>query len=346
MINRFIDWLLRQKKSTAILDALMEGVITVDAKGVIQSINPVAAKMTGAKQGSQLHFLEAHPKKELLERCAQVLQLACKEGRIVKETIALEKTYLDLIGIPFKKGASLILQDKSSQHQVVEMGKDFIANASHEIRTPITIIKGFAETLQDLPSVSPKMLFEITEKIVRNCARIEALVQSLLTLSDIENVPESEFQLCDIGMLVDNCCYLLQTASPHIRVDIEKSTDPIEGVVDASLLELGLMNLLENGAKYSQAPVHLTIHLKESEKSVTIAVQDRGIGIPPEDLPHIFERFYTVDKARSRQLGGAGLGLSIVKTIVEKHAGTIAASSLLGQGTTFTLVLPKRRNEV
>ena len=115
-------------------------------------------------------------------------------------------------------------------------------------------------------------------------------------------------------------------------------------MIDANpdLLELALMNLLENGVKYSSSPAKLTLTLEPKKHEVAISIQDRGIGIRAEDLPHIFERFYTVNKSHSRRLGGAGLGLSIVKTIIEKHEGTISASSIPGQGTTFTITLPKR----
>jgi two-component system phosphate regulon sensor histidine kinase PhoR len=112
---------------------------------------------------------------------------------------------------------------------------------------------------------------------------------------------------------------------------------------DPDLLELAMMNLLENGVKYSKPPANLTIRLQEKKQDVTIAIEDQGIGIPTEDVPHIFDRFYTVNKAHSRRLGGAGLGLSIVKTIIEKHEGTITIVSQPNQGTTFTITLPKSR---
>jgi signal transduction histidine kinase len=355
-VNEQIGIVVEERnEKEAILESLMEGVIAIDQQGVVRYANQTAAKMLMLPRrqliGKQFVPLGDHPRKELLERCEALLHLAQEQANVVTDSIALgegQKVYLDLIAVPkaFKSGGILVLQDKSSQYKVVEVGKDFIANASHELRTPITIIKGFAETLQDLPSISQKMLAEITEKIVRNCLRMEALVKSLLTLSDIENVPESKFHQCDIATIADNCRYLLQTVSPEVEVDIMKSTDMIQAEVDAELLELCLMNLLENGVKYSKPPAHLTIHLEGNEKTVTIAVQDRGIGIPQDDVPHIFDRFYTVNKARSRQLGGAGLGLSIVKTIIDKHDGTISVISSLGEGTTFTLTLPKHRHQL
>jgi two-component system phosphate regulon sensor histidine kinase PhoR len=232
------------------------------------------------------------------------------------------------------------IQHDKSRH-MTEIGKEFIANASHELRTPITIIKGFAETLQDIKDISPSMLAEIVEKIVRNCARIDTLIKNLLTLADLENIPPGRFKPCDLALLASSCQHLLQTLSPEAHVHIDKTQDHLIVDADPDLLELAMMNLLENGIKYSSSPAKLTIRLHESKHECTIAIEDQGMGIPAEDVPHIFERFYTVNKAHSRRLGGAGLGLSIVKTIIDKHEGTLTVASTLGQGTTFTATLPK-----
>lgn len=342
-----------RNEKEAILESLMEGVIAVDHEGIIRYANHTAAKMVQMMRrqllGAKLMPSQPHPRAELLSRCHAMARLAQESSSVVTDSIALsegQKIYLDLIAVPKPQemGAIIVLQDKSSQYKVVEMGKDFIANASHELRTPITIIKGFAETLQDLPKISPTMLAEITEKIVRNCQRMDTLVKNLLTLSDIENVPETRFQSCDVIALAENCQYLILTLAPDARVDIEKADDHILVEADPDLLELCIMNLLENGIKYSKPPIHLTISLEQTENDVIINIQDRGIGIPEDSIPHLFERFYTVDKARSRQLGGAGLGLSIVHTIIEKHEGLITVYSKVGEGTTFTITLPKKRS--
>lgn len=344
-----------RNEKEAILESLVEGVITIDAAGVVRYMNHTAANMLAIPRrqilGKTFMPSETHPRIELFKKCYAVCRLASDQGNVVTDSFSMgdgEKIYLDLVAVPkpFRTGAMIILQDKSSQHKVVEMGKDFIANASHELRTPITIIKGFAETLQDLPTVSSSMLSEVTEKIVRNCHRMDTLVKNLLTLADIEYVPETRFQQCNIVALSDNCRHLLSTLSPTTRIDIESSHDRIIVEADPDLLELALMNLLENGIKYSTPPVHLTIYLKEQGDEILIAIQDRGIGIPKDDLAHIFERFYTVDKAHSRRLGGAGLGLSIVKTIIEKHEGAISVASVIGQGTTFTILIPQHRHAV
>ncbi len=347
--RHFID---ERNEKEAILEALIEGVITIDAAGVVRFVNHTAAHMLGTPRrqmmGKTFMPLETHPKIELFKSCHAISRLALDQGNVITDSITFgdaPKVYLDLIAVPkpLRSGIILILQDKSSQQKVVEIGKDFVANASHELRTPITIIKGFAETLQDLPSVSVPMLSEITEKIVRNCHRMDTLVKNLLTLSDIEYVPESRFYPCDVVALAENCRHLLLTLSPTTRIDIEKSHDQIMIDADPDLLELAFMNLLENGVKYSNPPAHLTIYLKLQTDEVLIAIQDRGIGIPSADVSHVFERFYTVNKAHSRRLGGAGLGLSIVKTIIEKHEGTVSVASVQGQGTTFTFNIPQHR---
>lgn len=338
-----------RNEKESILDSLMEGVVAIDGEGIIRYANHTFAKMTGL---SRRELFSRHmatlrvPKKEPLARCLTLIKIAQDQSTVVTDSITVDdKTFLDLIVVPkpFKSGAVVVVQDKSSQRQVVEMGKEFIANASHELRTPITIIKGFAETLQDLTSISPSMLAEITEKIVRNCARMDTLVKNLLTLADLENIPQSRFQPCDLVALADNCLHLLQTLSPDVQIKIEKTQERLMVDADPDLLELAIMNILENGVKYSTPPAQLTLHLKEKKGDVILTIQDHGIGIPADDVPHIFERFYTVNKARSRRLGGAGLGLSIVKTIIDKHEGTISVTSELGKGTAFTLTLSKSR---
>jgi signal transduction histidine kinase len=221
----------------------------------------------------------------------------------------------------------------------LEIGKDFITNASHELRTPITIIKGFAETLQDMPNLPPEMVADITEKIVRSCQRMDLLVKNLLTLADLENLPSLRLQECDLVALLENCQHFLQAAHPAAQLNLEKKKKGnITILADPDILELALMNLLENAVKYSPVPASISISIEKIKEKVKVCIKDQGIGIPAESLDHIFSRFYTVDKARSRRLGGAGLGLSIVKTIIEKHDGEISVASELGKGSTFTLI--------
>lgn len=339
-----------RNEKEAILESLGEGVVAVDSDMHIRYVNFIGSKMLGIPKRNLLNqpFPAVHGKiSELTEKAHRLLE-ACQESQtILTDSISISsgrKLYLDLIAAPKMKGsgAIIVFQDKSSHYKVLEMGKDFVANASHELRTPITIIKGFAETLQDLPEISEEMLSDILEKIVRNCQRMDTLVKNLLTLADIENLPESRFKKCDVISILDNCRHLLLSVYPEAQIEIE-APEEITLYADSDLLELAIMNLFDNAAKYSSAIPHIIVSVDKTADEFKLSVKDEGIGIPAADLEHIFERFYTVNKAHSRRLGGAGLGLSIVKTIVEKHDGTISVSSTIGKGTTFIISLPIKK---
>jgi two-component system phosphate regulon sensor histidine kinase PhoR len=338
-----------RNEKEAILESLGEGVIAVDAAMHIRYINFIGSKMLAIPKrqliGKPFPVIVGQASSPLLNKC-RILMSACQEKlSMLTDSISIEdgkKIYLDLIAAPKaqRNGAILVLQDKSSHYRVLEMGKDFVANASHELRTPITIIKGFAETLQDLPELPRDMVVEITEKIVRNCQRMDTLVKNLLTLADLENLPDTRFQECDLVALAETCRQVVISVYEKAHIHIEKSHEAIIVAADPDILELAIINLLDNAAKYSNPPAHITIKLFQETDEARITITDKGIGIPPADLEHIFERFYTVDKARSRRLGGAGLGLSIVRTIIERHHGTISVTSTVGVGTTFTIRLP------
>ncbi len=338
-----------RNEKEAILESLGEGVIAVDAEMNVRYINFTGSKMIGIPRrqilGKRFPDESDSLHSQLLEKCRILLKSCQEKLNILTDSISVgesKKIYLDLIAAPKaqRNGAILVLQDKSSHYKVLEMGKDFVANASHELRTPITIIKGFAETLQDLPELPRDMVVDITEKIVRNCQRMDNLVKNLLTLADLENLPDSRFQECDLVALAEACRQVVLAVYEDAQIVIEKSHETIVVAADPDILELAIINLLDNAAKYSNPPAQITIRLVNEGEEASISISDQGIGIPPADLEHIFERFYTVDKARSRRLGGAGLGLSIVRTIIEKHHGTISVTSIAGKGTTFSIRLP------
>jgi len=185
--------------------------------------------------------------------------------------------------------------------------KDFVANASHELKTPITIIRGFAETLHDHPELPIDTRIDVTEKIVKNCKRMTFLIKDLLTLSDVENIPDYKLIQCDLHDIILTCCNTLHEIFPDAQVAIH--TDPDEQIfmaADPSLMELAMMNIIENAAKYSKPPAKIEINLIKNNDRILITFTDHGIGIPPEDLEHVFERFYTVDKAHSQKNGGVG----------------------------------------
>ena len=342
-IQQQVEHLTTQKEETAeILESIEEGIIAVDTSAKITFVNRTACRMLNANSSQMLRQTVQSIPSELAKKCHELILDALQTSESIVHTVTCrdkEIVRLDLIAAPLahQDGALLVLQDKTADYRIVELGKDFIANASHELRTPITIIRGFAETLQDLPDLSKEMLHEITEKIVRTCVRLDKLVRSLITLSDIENLSQERLRSADLVLLAENCKHHLLAATPSAQIVIRSDCESAPIVADADLLELAILNILENGVKYSSTPAHIEMWIHKTEEEVQLKIQDRGIGMAPADLPHIFNRFYTVDKARSRKSGGAGLGLSIVKTIVEKHKGTISVASEVGKGSTFKI---------
>ncbi len=339
---------LSRMETIEIIESLAEGVIAVDTEGKTTFANGSACKILGAAPGALLngHLHKVHAlQKDLKLKCHEAIQDVLQTTEFVRRTWTDEKwgrVHLELTATPRPghRGAILVLQDKSADFKILEMGKDFIANASHELRTPITILRGFAETLQDHPELPPQTLKSIAGKVVRTSHRLENLVKSLLTLADIENYSPDQMQTTDLVQIAENCKQLATAShrTSHIAFQSDLESAPIFG--DPHLLDLAIMNLIENGIKYSKSPAEIALSIRKREREVQLTVQDKGIGIPDADLPHIFDRFYTVDKAHSRKSGGTGLGLSIVKTIVEKHKGTVSVASQLGVSSAFMISFP------
>ena len=182
------------------------------------------------------------------------------------------------------------------------------------------------------------MFESIIGKIIRNCERIQVLVKNLLTLADLDSVSGVEMKECDLIDIVDDSCHTLLNIHPEAHIEQLQNDDNVHVWGDVGLLELAIFNLLKNAVKYSEGPAKIKITIDACEESVEVRIQDEGIGIDKPELKKIFDRFYTVDKSHSRALGGAGLGLSIVKTIIDKHDGKIWATSQ-ESGTTFHIFL-------
>lgn len=344
-VQSHIDTLTNERnQKETILESLVEGVIAVDDALSVTFANQAALNFLGDSRAeiTGLPFTELNQPK-----CDELLQRCLKEDRVLIDTLQLNndsgRCYLDIVAAPQtnQRGAVVVMTDKTEHYKLLEMRKDFVANASHELKTPITIIRGYSETLHDHPDLPEQTRTSITGKIMDNCKRMATLIKDLLTLTDIENVSGSRLLECDLSALVGSCAEMVQSLFPDATITLHNSLgDAPHVVADPSLIELAVMNLLENAAKYSIPPAQIAITLSQENQHVKLTIADKGIGIPKADLEHIFERFYTVNKAHSRKLGGSGLGLSIVKTIIEKHSGKIFATSELGAGTTFTILLP------
>lgn len=349
-IQNHIDTITKERnEKETILESLVEGVIAIDDDMQVTYTNHMAMKLMNHADsimiGKRFETLQQ-------ERCGNLLRQCQQEKKPLNDTLEIyregKKLYLDIVAAPKKDnaGAILVLQDKTAHYKIFEMRRDFIANASHELKTPITVIRGFAEALHDNPNLPLEMQQEVTNKIVRNCNRMAALIKDLLTLADIENIPSSRLSLFDVAELTNHCCSMLAEVFPDAQVTIDKRKEEVLLFADRDLLELAIMNLIENAAKYSNRPAQIRVTIDTEGEEILIKVADKGIGIPFVDQEHIFDRFYTVDKAHSQKMGGSGLGLSIVKTIVEKHFGTITLESELGKGSTFTIRLPIPKHDI
>ncbi|NGX30902.1 MAG: Sensor protein SrrB [Chlamydiae bacterium] len=343
-----IENLTQEKnKKQSVLDALGEGVIAFDEQGMVSSFNLTALQIlnlttTDIDQQSTPFTIEklqpeiAHELKLLLEKTKQSKTLS-------QAILNLNNRFIEMVTAPIndEMGYVFVVSDKTHHYQVVQMGKQFIANASHELKTPITIIHGYAETLYEHRDLKPAQIDEVTTKIMKNCERMDKLIRTLLTLAEIENIPKERFEKCDLIEVVKNCHYMLDSIYPDLNIHLEMQKDSyvVSGIYN--LIELAFFNLIENAAKYSKGTPDITIRFNETTDYIEVEVQDKGIGISEKDLKNIFERFYQTDASQAKNLGGVGLGLSIVKTVLEQHSAKIHVTSKLGKGTTFTLQFPK-----
>lgn len=343
-VQKHIASLTRERnEKEAILESLIEGVVAVDEEMKVTYANKMALTLMGYTENE----LIGHPFSSPIQpKYAELLTTCQADGRLLTDTLQIKrdgkKYFLNVVAAPKgSHGAILVIQDQSSHYKMLEMRKEFVANASHELKTPITIIRGFAETLQDNPQLPPSTLKEITRKIVKSCEKMTSLIRNLLALSDVENMPRFRLIDCDLVELANTCRNTLLQTHVHANVQINAEDDkPFVLAADPELLELALNNLLDNAAKYSDPPAQITVGLSREGDHLKLTVVDKGIGIPAEDLENVFQRFYRVDKAHSRKMGGSGLGLSIVETIIDKHSGNISVQSTVGKGTTFTILLP------
>jgi two-component system phosphate regulon sensor histidine kinase PhoR len=333
-----------RNEKEVLLESLVEGVIATDRSLNITFANLAAQKFLGMDKED----LEGRPFKDIgQEKAYQLLLESQREGRAMTDAVKIDTDkqsyFLNVVAVPKRDntGAILVMLDKSEHYRILEMRKDFIANASHELKTPITIIRGFAETLHDNPDLEKSMTLEITDKIVRNCERMATLVKDLLALADMENIPRSRIHEFDLIPLLEQIKKTVLEVFPNAVIQIKSPREEFLMEGDVDLMEMALMNLIQNAVQYSKAPAEVTITLSEKDQDVFIEIADMGIGIPKEALSKIFERFYRADKGPFNKVEGSGLGLSIVDTVIRKHFGKISVASEAGVGTTFTIQLPR-----
>ncbi len=340
----------------ATLGSLQEAVLIVDASNCILLANQalqaisgrVATRIIGHRLESVLHSAE------FLAYVDSVRLGKAQPQHAVELVEAGQTTWLEVTGtIIHSQGSSrgpwtlFVLHDITKQKKLETVRKDFVANVSHELRTPLSIIKGYVETLvdgrEDIP-VEDRERFLKT--IQRHTERLNSLLEDLLVLSRLESInPGLKREAVEIPALLTSIIddYRNRPAAAGHRLELEVDSSCGTVFVDALKITQAVENLLNNALQYAPkgSRVHLTARQQDLGE-IIVTVRDNGPGIPAADLPHLFERFYRVDKGRSREKGGTGLGLSIVKHIVQLHGGRVWVESRLGEGTAFSFSLPLR----
>jgi two-component system phosphate regulon sensor histidine kinase PhoR len=267
--------------------------------------------------------------------------------------LGIERRYFDVYGIPIIginnvwKGVLLVFHDITEIKKLEVMRKDFVANVSHELKTPVTSIKGFSETLLDGAMNNQDTLEAFLSIIYKESERMQSLIQDLLDFSKIE---QQEFKLniqdFDLYELINEVITMLdkKAKSKDIRLELQFQREELYIQGDHDRLKQVFINLISNAILYTPPRGYVIVSLFDYDKTVKIHVKDTGVGIKQEEIPRIFERFYRVDRARSRDSGGTGLGLAIVKHLVEAHHGNISVRSTLGKGSEFIIELHKYMN--
>jgi two-component system phosphate regulon sensor histidine kinase PhoR len=330
-----------------ILESMSEGVIVTDHERRIVLANATAATMLdfSSSQVSGKMLWEVIRETQVLQEAESAANSATRKlvrcgpirGRFVGVTISPLSRQQGALGL------LLVAHDTTEAVQFQELRKEFVANVSHELRTPLTLIKGFVETLHDGALHDPQKGPEYLTIIEKHVAQLTNLVNDLLELSRLESRPSvphrARISLVD---LIRKVADLMQPAAQKKRQALSIMLPPVLPVVsgDADYLERAVSNLLDNAIKYTPENGSIRVSAEAVNSKIVIEVADNGIGIPPADLPRIFERFYRVDKSRSREMGGTGLGLAIVKHIAQVHGGSVEVESQQGKGSVFRVVLP------
>lgn len=335
----------------AVLSSMLEGVIAVDRNERIINMNPAAGRMFDCDPAK----VQGRNIQEIVRNLA--IQRFVTRVLTTSETISddfilyrAEERTLNIHSSPLydagsvQIGALLVMNDVTQLRHLKNVRKDFVANVSHEIKTPLTAIKGFVETLQQGTVEDKAEQERFLGIVLKHVNRLGAILEDLLALSRMEQENGTEEVRLSMGRIKEVIQTAIQVCQPKAAVrDITITVDAAEDIstnLDATLLEQAFVNLIDNAVKYSDDGSQVRISAAQKKREFIIEFTDQGSGIPNKHLPRLFERFYRVDKARSRKLGGTGLGLAIVKHIVQAHGGHITVESSLGQGSTFTVHLP------
>jgi two-component system phosphate regulon sensor histidine kinase PhoR len=351
-LNDRINTITRQKnESQAILASMVEGVLAIDATGHIVSINKAAASLLDVETQDVVgrNVEEVVRNSDVQQFIADTLQ-----GKEPAETDVFlhvnggrcfQMNGARLGADEANAGAVIVLNDITRMRRLEDIRRDFVANVSHELKTPITSIKGFVETLLEGTPKEPQQARRFLEIIAKHSDRLNAIIEDLLTLSRLEAESEQRkvsFESKKLRTVILGAVELSRIKAEEKQITVEVTCDEsIKARINAPLLEQAVLNLIDNSVKYSDTGGKIEIDVASDNSEVSISIKDNGCGIDKKHLLRIFERFYVVDKGRSRKLGGTGLGLAIVKHICQVHGGSITVESTPGSGSTFTMHLPR-----
>jgi two-component system phosphate regulon sensor histidine kinase PhoR len=336
--------LKRDKNRLAtILDGMVEGVLVTNEKSEISLVNPALTSMLGVENDcvgkTVLECLRNAAVNDAVEKA--VAQGVPQEQEITLYVEGEERNVL-VHSAPLHAGSVSVFYDVTNIRRLENVRKDFVANVSHELKTPLTCIRGYAETLRSGALEDAASARKFVEKIESNASQLQNLVEDILKLSQIES-GRLELAAAPVSLepLVDAICEEFSELARGKGIDLRiRVAGDIVVRADPQAFRRILGNLVENALKYTPAGGVVTVAAEVSDGFCRVSVSDTGIGIPEADLPRVFERFYRVDKARSRQMEGTGLGLAIVKHLVQAHGGEVGVTSEIGKGSEFWFTLP------
>lgn len=334
----------------AVLKGMVEGVLLMDQNDQVLLANRALRKMLGlANDPSGQAASDIIRNADLLAAIAQA-----REGRPLvtgqMRTLGPPNRYLEVSVVNLDQnrvgaGRVVVLHDITERKRTEEVRRDFVANVSHELRTPLAAIRGSVETLLDGALDSPEDARRFTEMIARHVVRLQRIVQDLLDLAALENGSLStQFEEVNAGAFCETLVGMVEDMAQMRNVELlcQLPDEEVSFRADRRRLEQAVLNLLDNAIKYTDPGGQVSLSVDKEPGQVAITVSDTGLGISAEHLPRIFERFYRVDKNRSRELGGTGLGLSIVKHLAQTQGGDVEVQSQPGKGSDFRLILPNR----
>jgi two-component system, OmpR family, sensor histidine kinase ResE len=341
---------LSQEKEqlASILSSMADGVITFNRDGTILITNPPADRFLQYwyyEKGEYSSNIEGIPSQVM-----DLFQLAVDTEKEQVGEISLQGRHWVILVSPlysnrFIRGAVAVLRDMTEERQLDKMRKDFIANVSHELRTPISMLQGYSEAIVDDIAESQEEKKEMAKVIYDESLRMGRLVNELLDLARMEaghlQLTLEEVNLSTfMNRIIHKFQGLARDNEINLTVNLDNRIQPIS--FDPDRIEQVLTNLIDNAIRHTPQGGSVRLNVSYEDKSIKVEVADSGSGIPEEDLPFVFERFYKADKARTRGRSGTGLGLAIAKNIIDAHQGHISVHSKIGQGTTFTFLLPRK----